>query len=447
MQHETDPDSAHRPVRIPDGPPEDSPQAESIPGPVMRHGPDPGLTLPFAAMAEALRANAEALRRIDSNQRKIAAAVEKSDKSSHIVTSTRNLNETFRGLTEIQRSLLDAFVRDRGRGRGLPFVFAVFAVLAALLAFLFYEWRNGDRNVSAAVYADARSTAERLQSENATLQGQVLRMETDALRTGQEAERERNRRATLDRDKAELESTVADLKEQLALKEASLKEYLVMKGMADRTGTVMVRNTELEGQVRGLRSQLSRAQSERERLLSLIADQKMGDLDGNGDLVRERAREMGILPEEGETEAAPDEPEGVVRLNAAARRRVAGQLNRLLRLGTGEISYELLDFTGIRDRKTLLDARIGRYRNAALVGSIVCRELDLILDSEQDTLEIRLREGHLIHNSRPTEEIPIAEDGHSIFLRDLGLAKWLRRMAHSLGVDANGMLTWKTTPS
>jgi hypothetical protein len=415
--------------------------------PAVRPGADPQLTLPFAAMAEALRANADALRRIDSNQKKIAAAVERSEKATQIVTSTRNLNETFRGLTEIQRSLLDAFVRDRGRGRGMPFVLAVFVVLAALLAFLFYEWRNGEAKVSAAVYADARSAAERLQGENTVLAGRIQQLEARVDAADRVSERDRARLTSLESDKAELEATVAELNQQLALKEASLKEYLVMKEMADRTGTIMVRNTQLEGEVRELKSKLSRAEGERERLLTLIADQRLADLDGNGDLVRERAREMGILPEKGEGEPEAAEPGGIVRLNASARRRVSGQLNRLLRLGTGEITYELLDFGGMKDRRILLDVRLGRYRNAALVGSVVCRELEFALDPERDTLEIRLRDGHLIDRTRPAEEIPIAEDGHSIFLRDLGLAKWLKRMTHSLVLDEDGMLTWKTTPS
>ena len=81
-----------------------------------------------------------------------------------------------------------------------------------------------------------------------------------------------------------------------------------MKEMADRAGTIMVRNTQLEGELRELKGKLSRAEGERERLLGLIADQKLVDLDGSGDLVRDRARELGILPEQGDGEPEAGEP-------------------------------------------------------------------------------------------------------------------------------------------
>ena len=77
------------------------------------------LGAPFAAMADALRANAEALQRIDSNQRKIAESIEKGDKAGQVITSTRALNETFRGLADIQRGLLDAVVSDKDRANPL----------------------------------------------------------------------------------------------------------------------------------------------------------------------------------------------------------------------------------------------------------------------------------------------------------------------------------------
>ena len=79
-----------------------------------------GVGTPFAAMAEALRFNAEALQRIDANQRRLSENLEKSEKATQMVASTRALNETFKGLSEIQRGLLDAVVRGRnGGGMGL----------------------------------------------------------------------------------------------------------------------------------------------------------------------------------------------------------------------------------------------------------------------------------------------------------------------------------------
>ena len=70
--------------------------------------------------------NAEALHKIDSSQRQMADSLRKSDKVTQVVTSTKALNETFRGLGEIQRGLLETLVKDRnGRGGTSPIAFVV----------------------------------------------------------------------------------------------------------------------------------------------------------------------------------------------------------------------------------------------------------------------------------------------------------------------------------
>ena len=74
-------------------------------------------------LVQAFRLNAEALHRLEALQGELARAVQRSDRSELVLQSTQALNETFRGLATIQRSLLErleapvAAKRDWSRSR------------------------------------------------------------------------------------------------------------------------------------------------------------------------------------------------------------------------------------------------------------------------------------------------------------------------------------------
>src|SRR5262245_27695509 len=60
---------------------------------------------PLAALAAAFQANVEALRRSHEVQADLGRALQRADRSEALLQSTGALNETFRGLTQVQRSL------------------------------------------------------------------------------------------------------------------------------------------------------------------------------------------------------------------------------------------------------------------------------------------------------------------------------------------------------
>src|SRR5262245_5337274 len=92
---------------------------------------------PLAALAMAFQANADALRRSQDIQADLGRALQRADRSEVLLQSTGALNDTFRGLTTVQKGLLqriDAGEKAAKEGRWfLPIlVLSAMAVLGAL---------------------------------------------------------------------------------------------------------------------------------------------------------------------------------------------------------------------------------------------------------------------------------------------------------------------------
>ncbi|MHC4930841.1 MAG: hypothetical protein ACYTGV_01440 [Planctomycetota bacterium] len=409
-------------------------------------GKEQALGTPFAAMAEALRANAEALHRIDQNQRKIAESLEKGERATKLVANTRALNETFRGLSDIQRGLLDAVVSDRGRGRGLPFAFAAIAILAALLGFLLYERWTGAETVSRELYDQSQQAKEGLTAQVGDLRARLAELDRRAAALDLDLGERDEALAAGKRELAELGRKRSELESELATKEARLREYLSVKEVADRTGAVEVRNIQLEGENRDLRDKLERTETERNRLLELLGEEKIANRGPDPKEIIRRAEEMGIVrsKEEREKEARIEGPDGPGTLTPGLRRRVRRQLNHLLQQAPGEEAYELIDFQGIEKGTRLTDVKVARYRNAAMLNSLNSKELEVVIDVEEDTVELRFKSGYIVNTGRPTDKIPFGEDGHFVFLREAGATDWLERSGTLVRLGEGGTLAWKT---
>src|SRR5438132_7944594 len=105
---------------------------------------------PLAALAAAFQANAEALRRSQEMQSQLGQALQRADRSEALLQSTGALNETFRGLTQVQRSLaqrIDTSERESAQGRWfLPVIvlasLAVVGVGLWLILKYVNQWRE-----------------------------------------------------------------------------------------------------------------------------------------------------------------------------------------------------------------------------------------------------------------------------------------------------------------
>ncbi len=397
----------------------------------------PALPVPLAAMAEALRANAEALRRLDQSQHRIAESIEKSERAQQVVASTRTLNDTFRGLSEIQRGLLDALVKTkRGGGGGSPLLLGLAALLSGLLCVLVYDRWISDRTVPKERYEDARA-------ENDALRRKAEELKAEGA-SGDMREREAERRleerdealAAAARDAQESASRIEALERDLRQKEERLEQFLAVKAQADLAGALQIQNQGLEREVRDLKERIAGLERERANALEVFGDRLM-ELGGRVDPeeLKAVAKQIGVYEDPAERPAP-----GVVTLSRSAERLLVTQVNRLL--PDSEESYDLVHATAISGGCRLTDVTLTRSKNRLLVNSITCKEMEIRVDPESDTVELRLKDGAITSPTRPGERIPIGPDGHSVFLREAGVKEWLRREADRVAVDPKGQVTW-----
>ncbi len=89
------------------------------------------LAAPLAALAAAFQANAEALRRSHELQADLGKALQRADRSEALVQNTGALNDTFKGLTQVQRSLIQQ-VEESGKATRANRWLLPILVLAAL---------------------------------------------------------------------------------------------------------------------------------------------------------------------------------------------------------------------------------------------------------------------------------------------------------------------------
>jgi len=394
---------------------------------------------PLAALAEAMRANAEALRRMDAGQRKMAESIERSDKAQQVVASTKALNETFRGLSEIQRGLLDAVVRTReGAARSPGLVFLAVGGVAALLAVLVYaQWMDG-RTVGRSVYDQVREKADDLAAANRDLESQLDGRDRD-LRGRREAYE--TKRRELEGASADLAGKVKALEAELETKTARLENFLAVKAQADLAGGLQIRNMGLEREVRELKERVETLQKERKDLYGYFGDKILDMKGGDPEAIKAVAKKLGKYKEP----ELPARPGGPFPLAGTAKRMVVRQLNRLF--PDAEEAYDVIDVGKVADGWRFQEVTLTRHRRGRLVNSFRCKELTIIVDVAKDTLEVRLKDGFMTNTGRPSEQIPLGADGHSIFLPEAGIKAWLSHASQSFAIGAKGRLTWKSTPS
>jgi HAMP domain-containing protein len=395
-----------------------------------------GLPAPFVAMAEALRANAEALNRLDRSQQRIVESIEKSERAQQVVASTRALNETFRGLSEIQRGLLDSLAnRGKGGGGASPLLLVLAALLSGLLCVLVYDRWISERTVPIERLAEARAD------------GDALRARIEEMKTAASAsdarERDLAKRIASQEDaltaagKGATESAdkIDALKAELKEKDARVEQFLAVKAQADLAGALQIQNAGLEREARDLKEKVEALERERANALEVFGE-KLLDLRGaDPQAIKAIAERMGIYQE-----PAARPPPGVVTLSRSGERLLVNEVNRLLP-DDGEESYDLVHVGSVADGRKLSDVSLTRTKNRMIVNSLMAKEMTIRVDPEADTVELRLKDGEITNPVRPGDRIPIPAEGHSIFLRGAGVKEWLRREGDRVALDA-GEVTW-----
>jgi len=382
----------------------------------------------FQAMAEAMRANAEALHRIDSSQRHMAESLRKNEKVTQVVTSTKALNETFRGLSEIQRGLLETLVRDKsGRGGSSPWAFVVIAVMAGLLGVLLWERMTDDGQVPRELYEQARRGSAGMSAQVAAAEAREKDIEQRLRAVKDERDELRLARS---RDEAALER----LKDEAERNKAQMGNYLKAKEQADAAGAVMLANEQLQRENADLRRQVDRLRTENESMWKRMAEGVIEGRLGDPEAILERARKQGVIAPEPDGSAKPKEH------SARDLTLIRRKLKRLLEGAAGEQGYEILMLKGVENGSTLTDVEVGRYEKHLTVGSILCKELEIRVDAEKDAVELRFRDGYIANLSKPGEKIPLSPEGHSVFVRGVGVKSWLGWAGPAVTVQPGGLL-------
>jgi hypothetical protein len=140
------------------------------------------ISKPLGDLAQAFALQAEVLKSVHDNQQRMQAAIDDDKKSEMMLSSTKSLNETFKGVRGTQKELLEELRRERGAKS--RWVWAVLVLGLAILGMGLWMWL--DRN-------DGVEERQReLEGRVGNMQASILpRLEDEAKREREEKERVR----------------------------------------------------------------------------------------------------------------------------------------------------------------------------------------------------------------------------------------------------------------
>jgi hypothetical protein len=364
------------------------------------------LAEPLAALAAAFQANAEALRRSQEVQADLHRALERADRSEMVVQTTGALNETFKGLTTVQRALAQRVAdseREARTGRMfLPLlVLAAVAVIGGVLWLVLQyvdHWREqtvGTSDVATQLAAQFERGVERGRADEASAGAARL-----------EAYEARLRGLERSLSAAEAER---DAKGAAAAAAAGELEALRAEVQTSRVDALKVRA--LEEEADRLRREASAKDPEVDRLRRELAEERKETAAlrrqlGDAALLRTVGKDAAAAPG-GAGEAAPPPPppppgtappdDPSVNRDRRTVDRLRTRMNDLLKSGaaTRPDYLQLLAAAGVAQNR-VVDVRVGRYNPAGrLLTTIVARDLRVTVDHLRRVVELQFVEGHL----------------------------------------------------
>ncbi len=384
---------------------------------------------PLAALAAAFQANADALRRSQDMQAELGRALQRADRSEVMIQSTGVLNETFRGLTSVQRALLqrvETADKEAKSGRWfLPIlVLGALAVTGAGLTLVVRRMQEVERDVIG----------------NADVASQIKASLTEGVaegRTNAEAAFAVERRVYEER-LARLETELASARTERDTRASELKEAgSTLQGL---TGEVMTARAEslraraMEEELLRLRTDGALKDPELERLRRELADVKR---DNAG--LRQRLADLGIgrgtpdpvaeapRPDDPGAVPAPAMPPGTSPEDPTAPRdrggvdRARGRLNELLMgAAAGRPDYLQLVSVGGVGGNRLTNVMAARYSaNGKLMSYFKAKDLRVNVHRSRRVVELVFTDGAIEYagNSLPfaggTYTAVVAEGGQA----------------------------------
>jgi hypothetical protein len=388
------------------------PSAEPPPAPAgtdalapIQAGVARALAEPLAALAAAFAANAEVLRRTQETTADLGKALQRADRSEALVQSTGALNETFRGLTQVQRSLaqrIDATEKAASSGRWfLPLVVLAAVVVVAVGLGIVIQYVDRWRDEAAIPQDVATQLAEQygkgLEQGRAEVRSSLQPALDDERARG--AERVRRLEDDLRAAQGERDARKADLDKATAGLEAMRLEVAATRVDA-------LKAKAFEDEVARLRAEASLKDPTIERLQRELAEEKATNAS-----LRQKVADVGLgrvpaPPPEGETPTPPDPaaaaaaaaaPDATLSYDKRNRDLVRERLNALLQSSAGSrADYLQLVRVGAVGTQRIVDVMAVRYApGGRLQSTIRAKELKILADRLRRTVEFQFAEGTL----------------------------------------------------
>lgn len=365
---------------------------------------------PLAALAAAFQANAEALRRSQDMQAELGRALQRADRSEVMIQSTGALNDTFKGLTTVQRALLQRVETAESQSKSgrwfLPLlVLGALAVVGAGLTLVVRRMQEVERDVigNADVASQIRASLTEGVAEGRTNAEAAFAVERRVYE-----ERLARLEAELASVRTERDARASELKEASSTLEGLKGE--VMSGRADS-----LRARAMEEELARLRVEAASKDPELERLKREVAE---GRRDNAG--LRQRLADFGVgrgTPEPIAEAPRPDDPSAVPAPAAsvpedptAARDhggvdRAKTRMNELLQgASAGRPDYLQLVSVGGNGGSRLTNVMAARYSaNGKLMSYFKAKDLRVSVDRARRVVELVFTDGAIEYagNSLP----------------------------------------------
>jgi hypothetical protein len=359
---------------------------------------------------------------VNTVQGEIARAIRRADRAEAIVASTNALNDTFRGLTAIQREILERLDESKRRpSRLVPLLLLGLLVVfvGGIVAIVhLIDLSRSERTDPFEIVDKVEAARDRGRTEGGAAKDEALsRAERAAAEAEARLSEVQTRYEQKERDLAQALVEKRGIEaEQQALADQLLglrNESAARKALEDEMRSASQKLAVLEPRVRDLQADLDREKAEKSRLITSLAEMKAGlaptDLPPD------------VLPKDPEVPpVAPSTP--AVSRDAKQIEAILARVNRFLETAQGVEYWQVRRVDGVsRDR--LHGVIAYRYDpHGKLLDGVEAQELVIWLDRNARKVDFEFRQGSRVFDNvrTPFREgaltVPVAQGSEIVNL-------------------------------
>lgn len=368
------------------------------------------LAAPIHDLARAFAVQAEMLKVLHDNQAEIIRSMKKDGRSEMMLNSTKALNETFRGVKEVQEGLIDKLNRSDGQGGFSPFlVGGLFVVFFLFFAGGLY-WAV---STGVLVVGDSSATTEKL-----------ARFERE------NKERTTGELETLAHEKEDLSSSLQSREQAIRKLETSLAESNRRSGLLDAERTERAR---LESELNDLKREAAsadlrhRAIEDENRRLSTEALERLKE--SLTQPARGASAEKVQPIEQPAAVAASNDTDSSVTPDAPADSKVLATLNRLLLKNRSDHSYRFEKVGSVNDDHLSNVVLLESSPGGGVIKRIEADEVKIKLTDQGGILELLFSSGSVRHRATGGglgSPAPFYKGSYRVMIYTLNAEAWRR---------------------